>query len=87
MDTSSHLLEAAQAAESMLEQLVQCAPRERNRRPVGEEIKKTNRRINALNEYLLPKLRGEVRAIARVLEEREREDTFRLKKIKKKKTS
>jgi V/A-type H+-transporting ATPase subunit D len=87
MDTSSHLLEAAQAAESMLEQLVQCAPLERNIQLLGEEIKKTNRRINALNEYLLPKLRGEVRAIARVLEEREREDTFRLKKIKKKKTS
>lgn len=86
MDTSSHVLEAAQAAESMLEQLVQCAPLERNIQLLGEEIKKTNRRINALNEYLLPKLRGEVRAIARVLEEREREDTFRLKKIKKKKS-
>lgn len=82
MDTSSHTLEAAQAAESMLEQLVKCAPLERNIQLIGEEVKKTNRRINALNEYLLPKLRGEVRAIARVLEEREREDTFRLKKIK-----
>ncbi len=87
MDTSSHVLEAAQAAESMLDQLVKCAPLERNIQLLGQEIKKTNRRINALNEYLLPKLRGEVRAIARVLEEREREDTFRLKKIKKKKTA
>jgi V/A-type H+-transporting ATPase subunit D len=84
IDTSSHVLEAAQAAESMLDQLVKCAPLERNIQMIGEEIKKTNRRINALNEYLLPKLRGEVRAIARVLEEREREDTFRLKKIKSK---
>lgn len=82
MDTSSHTLEAASAAEYMLEQLVKCAPLERNIQMLGEEVKKTNRRINALNEYLLPKLRGEVRAIARVLEEREREDTFRLKKIK-----
>jgi V/A-type H+-transporting ATPase subunit D len=86
MDTSSHVLEAAEDAEKMLEQLVECAPIERNIQTLGEEIKKTNRRINALNEYLLPKLRGEVRLIARVLEEREREDTFRLKKIKKKKT-
>ena len=59
----------------------------RNIRLLGEEVKKTNRRINALNEYLLPKLREEVRTIARTLEEREREDTFRLKKIKKKKQS
>ncbi len=84
MDTSSQMLEAAESAENMLEQLVQCAPLERNIQMLGEEIKKTNRRINALNEYLLPKLKGEVRAIARVLEEREREDTFRLKKIKSK---
>jgi V/A-type H+-transporting ATPase subunit D len=87
MDTSSHVMEAAEDAEKMLEQLVECAPIERNIQVLGEEIKKTNRRINALNEYLLPKLRGEVRLIARVLEEREREDTFRLKKIKKKKSS
>lgn len=84
LDTSSHSIEAAEAAEHMLAQLVHCAPLERNIQILGEEVKKTNRRINALNEYLLPKLRGQVRMIARVLEEREREDTFRLKKIKKK---
>ncbi len=86
LDSPSHVLEAAESAERMVEQLVVCAPIERNIQMLGEEVKKTNRRINALNEYLLPKLRGEVRTIARVLEEREREDTFRLKKIKKKKS-
>ncbi len=85
VDMPSHALEAAESAESMVEQLVQCAPLERNLQILGEEVKKTNRRINALNEYLLPKLRGEVNLIKRVLEEREREDTFRLKKIKQKK--
>lgn len=83
LDTSAQLLEAAESAEEMVEQLIQCAPIERNIQLLGEEIKKTNRRINALNEYLLPNLREEVRQIARVLEEREREDIFRLKKIKK----
>ena len=83
LDMSSHVLEAAESAELMVEQLIQCAPLERNIQLLGEEIKKTNRRINALNEYLLPNLRAEVRLIARVLEEREREDVFRLKKIKK----
>jgi V/A-type H+/Na+-transporting ATPase subunit D len=52
---------------------------------IGEEVKKVSRRINALNEYLLPKLRYEMRHIASVLDEREREDTFRLKRIKGKK--
>ena len=67
IDTSSHVIEAAVSAEEMLEQLVTCAPLERNLQILGEEIKKTNRRINALNEYLLPKLRGEVRRIRSVL--------------------
>jgi V/A-type H+-transporting ATPase subunit D len=87
LDTSSHVVEAAESAERMLEQLLECAPREANLLIVGEEVKKVSRRINALNEYLLPKLRGEMRMIARVLDEREREDTFRLKRIKGKKAA
>lgn len=87
LDMPSQAMEAAESAERMVEQLVQCAPLERNLQILGEEVKKTNRRINALNEYLLPKLRGEVNLIKRVLEEREREDTFRLKKIKQKKAA
>ncbi|MBI3117641.1 MAG: V-type ATP synthase subunit D, partial [Candidatus Hydrogenedentes bacterium] len=86
-DTSSHVHEAAETSEYMLEQLLRCAPLERNLQIIGEEVKKVSRRINALEEYLLPKLREEVRQIARVLDEREREDTFRLKRIKGKKAA
>ncbi len=85
LDASSHIFEAAELAEEMLAQLIACAPAERNIQIIGEEVRKVSRRINALEEYLLPKLRGEVSAIYRVLDEREREDTFRLKRIKKKK--
>lgn len=85
LDTSAHLHEAGEGAESMLEQLLISAPMERNLQVIGEEVKKVSRRINALEEYLLPKLRQEVRVIEGVLEEREREDMFRLKKIKGKK--
>lgn len=84
-DASAHVLEAAETAEFMLEQLLLCAPKEQNLQLVGEEVKKVSRRINALNEYLIPKLRREMRNIADVLDEREREDTFRLKMIKGKK--
>jgi len=87
LDTSAHVHEAGEGAETMLEQLLVCAPMERNLQVIGEEVKKVSRRINALEEYLLPKLRGEVRAIESVLEEREREDMFRLKKIKGKKAA
>ena len=85
IDTSAHVHEASGAAEYMLEQLLKCAPLERNLQMIGEEVKKVSRRINALEEYLLPRLRGQLRGIASVLDEREREDTFRLKKIKGKK--
>lgn len=87
LDTSAHVFEAGETSETMLEQLLRCAPLERNLQIIGEEVKKVSRRINALEEYLLPKLRGEVRQIARVLDEREREDTFRLKRIKGKKAA
>jgi len=85
LDTSAHLQEASECSEQMLAQLLVCAPMERNLQIVGEEVKKVSRRINALEEYLLPRLRGQMRGIASVLDEREREDTFRLKKIKGKK--
>jgi V/A-type H+-transporting ATPase subunit D len=87
LDVSAYLLEAGEAAERMLEQLLKCAPMERNLQILGEEVKKVSRRINALEEYLLPRLRHEVRTIARVLDEREREDIFRLKRIKGKKAA
>lgn len=86
LDASAHILEAAESAELMLEQLLVCAPKESNLQLIGEEVKKVSRRINALNEYLIPKLRREMRSIASVLDEREREDTFRLKRIKGKKS-
>jgi len=85
IDTSSHVQEAAYTSEEMIEQLLRCAPMERNLQLVGEEVKKVSRRINAIEEYLLPKLRGQLRGIASKLDERDREDTFRLKKIKGKK--
>ncbi|HRI89807.1 MAG TPA: V-type ATP synthase subunit D, partial [Candidatus Hydrogenedentes bacterium] len=85
VDVGSQIVEASDSSERMVEQLLVCAPKESNLLIIGEEVRKVSRRINALNEYLLPKLRGEMRTIARVLDEREREETFRLKRIKKKK--
>jgi len=84
IDYCSHVLESSESAERLLEQIVRCAPAEHNLRLLGEEVRKVSRRINALEEQLLPRLREDVRAINRVLDEREREDVFRLKRVKKK---
>ncbi|MDR7461040.1 MAG: V-type ATP synthase subunit D, partial [Armatimonadota bacterium] len=53
-------------------------------RKIGEEIKKTTRRVNALEQVVIPRIRAEIRYINDVLEQRAREDVFRLKRIKKK---
>lgn len=49
------------------------------------EIKKTQKRANALEKIQIPKYREIVKFISEVLEEKEREDFFRLKKVKAKK--
>ena len=87
LDCCSHVLEAAESAELLLEQLAVCAPAEHNIRLLGREVRKVTRRINALEEHLIPRLREDVRTIMRVLDEREREDIFRLKRIKGKRTA
>lgn len=51
------------------------------------EIKKTQKRANALDKIQIPKYREIVKFISDVLEEKEREDFFRLKKVKAKKRS
>jgi V/A-type H+-transporting ATPase subunit D len=55
-------------------------------RKIGGEIQKTSRRVNALEQILIPSLRGEIHRILRALEERAREDVFRLKRLKAKKS-
>ncbi len=51
---------------------------------LAEEIRKTTRRVNAVEQRLLPELREQVHYIRGVLDQREREDIFRLKRLKKK---
>lgn len=48
------------------------------------EVKKTQKRANALENIQIPKFKEIVKAITDVLEEKDREDFFRLKVVKKK---
>ncbi|NME96034.1 V-type ATP synthase subunit D [Clostridium cochlearium] len=49
------------------------------------EVKKTQKRANALENIQIPKFKAIIKEISSVLEEKEREDFFRLKVVKKKK--
>ncbi len=83
--TSVMVDETAEAFEKVLNQALKIASQETRLKRLGEEIKKTSRRVNALEQILVPILKREVTFIMRTLEERSREDTFRLKRLKGKK--
>jgi V/A-type H+-transporting ATPase subunit D len=76
-------VEAARLHEEALEVLLRIASRELHLARLGEEIQATSRRINALEQLLLPALAGEAARIEGALEEREREDAVRLKRFRK----
>lgn len=51
---------------------------------LAEEVRKVRRRVNALESMVIPKLEEATKYIEFYLSEREREDIFRVKRIKKK---
>lgn len=82
--TSLRTVESASNFEDVLHAILEVAATEIKLRKIGEEIKKTTRRVNALEQVVIPRLIGEIRFITAVLEQRAREDVFRLKRIKQK---
>ncbi len=82
--TSARIEDSTERFETALEQIIKVAPLERKMLRLADEIRKTTRRVNALEGRLLPSLQEQVRYIRGVLDQREREDIFRLKRLKKK---
>ncbi len=80
--TSSRVDAAAARFEDELELMIEIAAGEMRLRRLSEEIRKTTIRVNALEMILLPRLEAQKAYIEAVLDEREREDTFRLKRVK-----
>ncbi|MEK6694869.1 MAG: V-type ATP synthase subunit D, partial [Nitrospirota bacterium] len=80
--TSTYIDDTALRFEVMLDLVLQSVAVEMRLKKLGSEIKRATRRINALNEVMIPSLVREVRKIRQVLEEREREDLFRMKRFK-----
>lgn len=80
---SSRIDEMADKYEEELDLILDIAAVETRLKRLGEEIQKTRRRVNALENNVIPELKEQVRYIQTTLEERAREDLFRLKKVKK----
>jgi len=79
---SSAIDEAAEAYEKVVEKIILAAEVETSMRKLLNEIEKTKRRVNALEFVVMPRLDKNSAFIRLRLEEMERENIFRLKRIK-----
>lgn len=83
--TSPYVDQVAERFEVALELLIEHANHELRLRRLAEEIATTTRRVNALEFVVVPRLEREAAQIQSTLDERERQDRFRLKRIKERK--
>jgi V/A-type H+/Na+-transporting ATPase subunit D len=83
LGSSAKIDEVARRFEEELNIVVEVAASEARLRRLVGEIQRTSRRVNALEQLTLPRLAARRDYIEMVLEEREREDIFRLKRVKK----
>jgi V/A-type H+-transporting ATPase subunit D len=84
VETSAYIEEAAIAFEKLLDTLVRAAEIETTMKKLLDEIEKTKRRVNALEYKVIPELKEAERFVKFRLEEMERENTTRLKHLKRK---
>ncbi|MFB6204712.1 MAG: V-type ATP synthase subunit D [Candidatus Nanohaloarchaea archaeon] len=82
MDSSSRIDSTAEKYEELLEKIVDAAETQTKILRLLEEIEKTKRRVNALEHKTIPEMRDALDYVSQTLEESEREETFRMKKVK-----
>jgi V/A-type H+-transporting ATPase subunit D len=83
ISVSGRIDEAAEKFEGELDLVIGLAESETALKRLGGEIQMTRRRVNALEQVLIPQLKSQAKYIESTIDEREREDLFRLKKVKK----
>ena len=81
-ETCSKLDDSQKQFNSLIQKLIQLADLEGGIKSLAIEIEKTKRRVNVLENSLIPRLLATRRYIEMQLEELEREDFFRRKRIK-----
>jgi V/A-type H+-transporting ATPase subunit D len=82
--TSTFIDEAAESYEDLVETIIKAAEIETTMKRLLDEIERTKRRVNALEYKVIPELKEAEDFIEFRLEEMERENIFRLKRIKQK---
>ena len=79
---TSRIDSTADKFEELLEKVVEAAETQTKILKLLEEIEKTKRRVNALEHKVIPEQKAALDKVSQMLEESEREETFRMKKIK-----
>ncbi len=82
VETCSKLDDAHKKFSELTVKLLELAEIESGIKSLSVEIEKTKRRVNVLENTLIPQLIATIKYIEMQLEEREREDFFRRKRIK-----
>jgi V/A-type H+-transporting ATPase subunit D len=82
LGTSPVIDETATAFEDLVESIIESAEIETTMKRLLDEIESTKRRVNALEFKVIPELSAARDFIKMRLDEMEREELFRLKKIK-----
>jgi V/A-type H+/Na+-transporting ATPase subunit D len=72
---------AALAFERLADLLLDAAPREMLIRRLGDAVARTSRQVNTLERRLAPSLADAVIGVRRALEEREREEGYRIRRL------
>jgi len=80
---SGRIDEVAEKFEMELDLIIELSETETSLKRLGGEIQITRRRVNALEQIMIPELKKQAKYIKNAIDEREREDLFRLKKVKK----
>lgn len=80
--STSRIDSTADKYEELLEKIIDAAETQTKLLKLLNEIEKTKRRVNALEHKVIPEMSDALDTVQQVLEESEREETFRMKKIK-----
>jgi V/A-type H+/Na+-transporting ATPase subunit D len=81
-NTSAELDSAFKQFYELLSFIAELAQTEGTVFQIANDVRRTQRRVNALNYVLIPKYRSTVKRIEQVLEEKDREEFVRTKRIK-----
>ncbi|MEM2215378.1 MAG: V-type ATP synthase subunit D [Nitrososphaerota archaeon] len=81
-DTTAHLDDASKNFRKLIPKICEAAEIENTIFRLAEELKKTQRLLNALEHVVIPRYEEAIKFISMTLEEREREEFIKLKHVK-----